>query len=98
MTATENISPTTAQEQYRGETLDELRLRRAMVAVKLDFQKEALQQKIQQVAGNGLKGGSVLSFFTGGADGKHPVLHYFMTGLKVVRVAYSIFRLFRRKK
>ena len=68
MTATENIPPTTAQEQYRGETLDELRLRRAMVAVKLDFQKEALQQKIQQVAGNGLKGGSVLSFFTGGAD------------------------------
>ncbi|MGN1245216.1 MAG: hypothetical protein ACI4UN_01155 [Muribaculaceae bacterium] len=92
-----NQSVSTPME-YRGETLEELRMRRAMVAVKLDFQKEALQSRAQQVIGEHSGKGSVLGAVLGTTTSKFPLVGYVLTGLKVARVAFNIIRLFRRKR
>ena len=84
--------------EYKGEKLEQLRMRRAMVAVKLDFQKEALQSKAQQVIGEHSGKGSVLGAVLGTSTSKYPLVGYMLTGLKVARVAFNIIRLFRRKR
>ena len=84
---------------YEGETLEQLRMRRAMVvAVKLDFQKEALTSKAQQVIGEPAGKGSVLGAVLGTSTSKYPLVGYMLTGLKVARAAINIIRLFRRKR
>lgn len=93
----DNDTNTPAPAEYCGETLDELRMRRAMVAVRLDFQKEALQKEAQDVLGKHLQGKSLVGLFMGGNSGKHSMVNYIITGWKVMRMAYNFFRMFRRK-
>ena len=82
---------------YRGETLDELRMRRAMVAVRLDMQKEVLRRKAQQVMGEATQSDGVMGMVTGGIASRFPKLGYLLTGLKVARMVFRFVRLLRRK-
>ena len=83
---------------YEGETLEQLRMRRAMVAVKLDVEREALTRKAQQGMGERAGKGPVLGAVLGTSTSKYPLVGYMLTGLKVARVAFNIIRLFRRKR
>lgn len=91
---TENDTKAT---DYRGETLDELRLRRAMVAVRLDMQKEVLQRKAQEAMGEVSEAGGLTGILTGSVTSRFPAVGIVLTGLKVARLAFKFVRLFKRK-
>lgn len=83
--------------EYKGMTLDELQMQRAIGLVKLELHKDYLMQKYQWdktlKAGNG-----VFGLFSNGADGKMSKMSYITLGFKLSRMAVRLWSAWNNRR
>ena len=86
-----------AQPEYRGETLDRLRMRRAIVAVKLELQKETLRKKYNDAIVSPMTSG-IWGIFAGKESDKSPIVRYVPIMLKSMKVMLRLWALFGKRR
>lgn len=97
MDSTMQHNESSAQPDYSGETLDRLRMRRAIVAVKLELQKETLRKKYNDAIVSPMTSG-IWGIFAGKESGKSPIVRYVPIMLKSMKVMLRLWALFGKRR
>ena len=82
---------------YQGETLEELRVKRAEVAIRLEIRKDILQKKLHDTFSSSPSSVG-WGLFLGNNSGKNSIVRYIPIAIKSMKFIYRIWTVFGKRK